>query len=145
MEVLARSALCPLPTCKAIYSHCEQLFDKQADFFDIPVSTLTPLQVREKLADIAASVLGKEELIAFGELLKHKGSPNGGVAVTDDLKYGGVCQPRDLFVLLIPWSLFSQVLPAERDSRVTHSLVGWHHRSRNFELLGKGRMVEVSC
>lgn len=66
----------------------DQLFDEQEDFFDIPSSILTPLQIREKLAEIAGSVIqdqGKVE--EFKELLKLKSSPNGGVAVTDDLKY----------------------------------------------------------
>ncbi|KAG8219047.1 hypothetical protein J3R82DRAFT_4803 [Butyriboletus roseoflavus] len=66
----------------------DQLFDQQEDFFDIPTSTLTPLQIREKLADIAGSVIqDKDKVEEFKELLKLKSSPNGGVAVTDDLKY----------------------------------------------------------
>ncbi|KAH0840308.1 hypothetical protein J3R83DRAFT_1318 [Lanmaoa asiatica] len=65
-----------------------QLFDEQEEFFDIPSSTLTPLQIREKLADVADSVIqDKGKVEEFKELLKLKGSPNGGVAVTDDLKY----------------------------------------------------------
>ncbi|KAF8549698.1 hypothetical protein OG21DRAFT_560920 [Imleria badia] len=65
-----------------------KLFDEQENFFDIPSSTLTPLQIREKLVDIADSVIqDKGKVEEFKELLKLKGSPNGGVAVTDDLKY----------------------------------------------------------
>ena len=66
----------------------DQLFDEQGNFYDIPTSTLTPLQIREKLADIADSVIqDKGKVEEFRELLKLKSSPNGGTAVTDDLKY----------------------------------------------------------
>ncbi|RDB19785.1 hypothetical protein Hypma_012898 [Hypsizygus marmoreus] len=63
------------------------LFKNQEDYFDIPASNLTPLQIREKLAQLAAQVISPEGVAAFKELLKLKGSPNGGVDVTDDLKY----------------------------------------------------------
>ncbi|KAF9006742.1 hypothetical protein BDQ17DRAFT_1389502 [Cyathus striatus] len=63
------------------------LFNHQEDYFDIPASTLTPLQVREKLAQLASTVIPEGAVDNFSELLKLKGSPNGGTAVTDDLKY----------------------------------------------------------
>ncbi|KIO12346.1 hypothetical protein M404DRAFT_124552 [Pisolithus tinctorius Marx 270] len=64
------------------------LFDRQEEFFDIPVSNLTPLQIREKLAEVAASVIPADRVNDFKELLKNRpGHPNGGIAVTDDLKY----------------------------------------------------------
>ncbi|EMD40528.1 hypothetical protein CERSUDRAFT_44584 [Gelatoporia subvermispora B] len=63
------------------------LFKRQEEFFDIPTSTLTPLQIREKLAHIAAGVIGEQNVPAFKDLLALKSTPNGGVAVTDDLKY----------------------------------------------------------
>lgn len=63
-----------------------RLFQKQDDFFDIPVSILTPLQIREKLAAIASEVI-PNNVGDFKELLKLKSTPNGGVAVTDDVKY----------------------------------------------------------
>ena len=67
-----------------------QLFKRQGEFFDIPTSTLTPLQTREKLAALAAEVIGggnsKDSVL---DLLTLKSSPNGGVDVTDDLKYTG--------------------------------------------------------
>jgi len=34
-----------------------QLFKNQQQFFDIPTSTLTPLQIREKLAQLASAYL----------------------------------------------------------------------------------------
>ncbi|KAL4076386.1 hypothetical protein J3A83DRAFT_4227027 [Scleroderma citrinum] len=66
-----------------------QLFDNQDDFFDVPVSTLTPLQVREKLAKVAALVIPGDKVDDFKKQLQHpsQGHPNGGVAVTNDLKY----------------------------------------------------------
>lgn len=71
-----------------------QLFGEQEKFFDIPSSTLTPLQIREKLANIADSVIqDKGKVDEFKELLKLKSSPNGGVAVTDDLKYTSELEP----------------------------------------------------
>ncbi|OBZ70497.1 Disulfide bond formation protein D [Grifola frondosa] len=63
------------------------LFKHQGDYFDIPSSSLTPVQIREKLAGLVGDTLGADKKAAFLDLLTLKGSPNGGVAVTDDLKY----------------------------------------------------------
>jgi len=63
------------------------LFKQQGEFFDGPSSNMTPLQVREKLTNIAAQVITEEQLVMFKDLLKLKPSPNGGIGVTDDLKY----------------------------------------------------------
>ncbi|KAI0797095.1 hypothetical protein C8Q75DRAFT_710326 [Abortiporus biennis] len=62
------------------------LFKAQDDFFDIPTSTLTPTQVREKLAKLAEQATGAPAA-KVQDLLTNKTSPNGGVDVTDDLKY----------------------------------------------------------
>jgi len=48
---------------------------------------MTPLQIREKLALLAADHIPSNKVDEFKELLKLKSTPNGGVAVTDDLKY----------------------------------------------------------
>jgi hypothetical protein len=48
---------------------------------------LTPVQIREKLADIAEPLIGADKVADVKELLKLKSTPNGGVAVTDELKY----------------------------------------------------------
>lgn len=64
-----------------------QLFKRQNEYFDIPTSNLTPVQIRENLAQIAAGIIPVNAVDEFRELLKLKSSPNGGVAVTDDLKY----------------------------------------------------------
>ncbi|KAI9513293.1 hypothetical protein F5148DRAFT_972244 [Russula earlei] len=64
------------------------LFHRQGDYYDIPTSTLTPVQIREKLASLyAESGVTREEVEAFKDLLTNKSTPNGGVSVTDDLKY----------------------------------------------------------
>jgi len=65
------------------------LFERQTEFFDIPSSTLSPVQIRAKLAEVAETVIGedKEKIAAFKDLLVLKSTPNGGVAVTDELKY----------------------------------------------------------
>ncbi|KAK7696257.1 hypothetical protein QCA50_000910 [Cerrena zonata] len=63
------------------------LFKRQGDFFDIPTSSLTPIQVRQKLAALAAEVIGGNSQDAVLNLITLKSSPNGGVDVTDDLKY----------------------------------------------------------
>ncbi|KLO08522.1 hypothetical protein SCHPADRAFT_908552 [Schizopora paradoxa] len=66
-----------------------KLFEQQTDFFDIPSSSRTPVQTREKLVDLAISIpgIGASNKGALLDLLAHKTSPNGGVAVTDELKY----------------------------------------------------------
>ncbi|TDL29379.1 hypothetical protein BD410DRAFT_779779 [Rickenella mellea] len=63
------------------------LFKRQTEFYDIPASNLTPVQIREKLADIAEPLIGADKVADVKELLKLKSTPNGGVAVTDELKY----------------------------------------------------------
>ncbi|GLB34163.1 putative thioredoxin [Lyophyllum shimeji] len=64
-----------------------ELFKNQENYFDIPTSTQTPTQVRESLAELAAKVLPARAAEEVKDMLKLKGSPNGGNAVTDDLKY----------------------------------------------------------
>jgi len=64
------------------------LFKRQGEYFDIPTSTLTPTQIREKLASLAAEVIGTGEAApAVNDQLTNKTTPNGGVDVTEDLKY----------------------------------------------------------
>ncbi|KAI0268155.1 hypothetical protein BC834DRAFT_968370 [Gloeopeniophorella convolvens] len=64
------------------------LLQRQGEFYDIPTSTLTPLQIREKLAALFAETGVSDDTVgAFSELLKLKSTPNGGVSVTDELKY----------------------------------------------------------
>jgi len=63
------------------------LFKNQQQYFDIPTSTLTPLQIRENLAQLASEYLPSNKVDEFKELLSLKYSPHGALAVTDDLKY----------------------------------------------------------
>ncbi|CAE6447923.1 unnamed protein product [Rhizoctonia solani] len=64
--------------------YATELFKAQEQFFDIPTSTLTPLQIREKLVALAPEGVDKK---AVADLLELKSTSNGGVSVTDDLKY----------------------------------------------------------
>ena len=50
---------------------------------------MTIKQIRQKLADLAQSSVGVDAAAVF-DLLSLKSTPNGGVAVTDDLKYTGM-------------------------------------------------------
>jgi hypothetical protein len=64
------------------------LLQRQEEYYDIPTSTLTPVQIRDKLASLYAEISTlNQQIDAFRELLKLKSTPNGGVSVTDDLKY----------------------------------------------------------
>lgn len=64
------------------------MLKRQEEYYDIPTSTLTPLQIREKLASLyAETAVRGDQVDAFKELLKYKSTPNGGVSVTDELKY----------------------------------------------------------
>ncbi|KAJ6515262.1 hypothetical protein C8R45DRAFT_955860 [Mycena sanguinolenta] len=65
------------------------LFKRQGEYFDIPTSTCTPLQIREKLTALAEEAIPvpSSAFGRFADLLLLKSSPNGGTAVTDDLKY----------------------------------------------------------
>ena len=64
------------------------MLQRQAEYYDIPTSTLTPVQIREKLASLYAETdVTSEEVEAFRDHLRNKSTPNGGVSVTDDLKY----------------------------------------------------------
>jgi len=64
-----------------------ELFKHQQEYFDIPASSLSPLQVRQKLAELASTVIPADAVDRFKALLTLQGTPNGGVQVTDDLKY----------------------------------------------------------
>jgi hypothetical protein len=64
------------------------LLQRQGEYYDIPTSTLTPVQIREKLASLYAETDATgDQVEAFRDLLRNKSTPNGGVSVTDELKY----------------------------------------------------------
>lgn len=67
----------------------EQLFEAQGDYFDRPASDLTASEIRAKLVSLASDFLASEKIKKLGELLTIKETPNGGIGVTDDLKYNG--------------------------------------------------------
>jgi len=64
------------------------LLQRQEEYYDIPTSTLTPMQIREKLASLYAETgVTSDQVETFRDLLRNKSTPNGGVSVTDELKY----------------------------------------------------------
>ncbi|KAF9651678.1 hypothetical protein BDM02DRAFT_3126781 [Thelephora ganbajun] len=63
------------------------LMNGQEDFFDIPSSNRTPTQTRVKLIELALPIVGEDKKEVLTDLLTHKTTPNGGTAVTDELKY----------------------------------------------------------
>ncbi|KAI0080874.1 hypothetical protein K474DRAFT_1695488 [Panus rudis PR-1116 ss-1] len=64
------------------------LFERQGEFFDIPTSTITPTETRQKLAALASEAIGNPKIKdSVLDLLTLKTTPNGGVDVTNDLKY----------------------------------------------------------
>ncbi|KAF8530901.1 hypothetical protein JB92DRAFT_2803972 [Gautieria morchelliformis] len=71
----------------AFWKYTLALFETQTDYFDRPASTMTPLQIREKLVELASHHISKSDVGKMVELLKLKSTPNGGIGVTDDLKY----------------------------------------------------------
>jgi len=72
----------------AFWDYARVLFKHQEEFYDIPVSNLTPIQIRAKLVALGKEAdLDDTQIAEVAELLKLKSTPNGGVAVTDDLKY----------------------------------------------------------
>ncbi|KAG8811770.1 hypothetical protein FRC17_002330 [Serendipita sp. 399] len=70
------------------WSYALALFRNRTSFTDIPTSSLTPVQLRSKLADFGheQGILSEEETQKVKELLTLK--PGGGLGwVTDELKY----------------------------------------------------------
>lgn len=64
-----------------------KLFEHQEEYYDIPSSRLTPFEIRNKLVELASKHVGANKGSLVQDLLALKGTPNGGNAVTDDLKY----------------------------------------------------------
>ncbi|KAG8931022.1 hypothetical protein FRC02_003340 [Tulasnella sp. 418] len=91
------------------------LFENQEKFFDIPASSLTPKQIREQLADLAQPVIGDAKVEQVKDLLTHKTTPNGGTAVTDDLKYN-IKVSRHNSIHVSPTVLFDGLIAADVSS-----------------------------
>ncbi|KAF9256016.1 hypothetical protein L218DRAFT_911717 [Marasmius fiardii PR-910] len=108
------------------------LFKRQEEYFDIPTSTLTPLQIRANLAQLAGDVIGSQLVNSFSELLKLKSSPNGGVDVTDDLKYT-IKFSRQNGIHVSPTVLWDGIVANEISS-------GWGEKEWNEFLAAKVRV-----
>jgi len=65
------------------------LMQHQEEFYDRRVADSTPTEIRRKLIALAGEVpsIDQSKLLTIQELLTYKGSPNGGIAVTDDVKW----------------------------------------------------------
>ncbi|KAG8888149.1 hypothetical protein FRB98_008258 [Tulasnella sp. 332] len=70
-----------------LLEYIDALYKVNEDFYDIPASTLTSLQIHEKALEVGTPILGREKVAEAKELLLLKGTPNGGNAVTNELKY----------------------------------------------------------
>jgi len=71
---------------KDFWAYSRSLFDNQEDYYDLAILDLSARQIREKLGSLASQLLTAIEVDQFVDLLTIKGHPNGGVAVSDDLK-----------------------------------------------------------
>jgi len=74
---------------EGFFDYTTLLLREQEKFFDRAVADLTPTQIREKLIALAGEVssIDKAKLPAIKDALTYKSSPNGGVDVTDNLKW----------------------------------------------------------
>ena len=99
----------------------------QEDFYDIPSSNRTPTETRAKLVDIALPIIGADKKDALTDLVAHKSTPNGGTAVTDELKYTSTFYPSPL-PRKISLRLNSQVLPSKLDPRLPNRSLGRSRR-----------------
>ena len=60
-------------------------------------SRCTPTETRAKIVKLALSIIGEDKEV-LTDLLTHKTTPNGGAAITGELKYtnkSGLYSPRD--------------------------------------------------
>ncbi|KAG9015557.1 hypothetical protein FRB94_000162 [Tulasnella sp. JGI-2019a] len=70
-----------------LLEYLDALYKVSEQFYDIPSSNSTPVQLREKILDVGIPILGEEKVAKAKDLLVLRSTPNGGNAVTDDLKY----------------------------------------------------------
>lgn len=106
--------------------------DGQEDFYDIPSYKRTPAETRARLVELALPFVGGDKKVVLADLLDHKFSPNGGNAVTDELKYTGTLAPG-LFVTRTSLTVGSQILPSELDPCFPNRPLGRSRRRRNFQ------------
>lgn len=107
----------------------------QEDFFDIPSSKRTPAETRTELVKLALPIVGQDKEEELADLLAHKTTPNGGNAVTNDLKYTSMFGPD--IVVGASLTLNSQVLPSEFDPCLPNGPLGWSRCKRCFQRLGR--------
>ena len=100
----------------------------QEDFYDIPSSKRTPTETRAKLVELALPIVGADKKDALTVLLAHKTTPNGGTAVTDELKYTSTFDPVLFTREGISRTSNSQVLPSELYPRFPNRPLGWSRR-----------------
>ena len=103
------------------------LMDAQEDFYDIPSSSRTPTETRAKLVDLALPIVGADKKNVLTDLLTHKSTPNGGTAVTDELKYTSAFD-LSLFPRGSSLTSSSQVLPSKLDPRLPNRSLGRSRR-----------------
>jgi hypothetical protein len=101
------------------------------------------VQIRDKLASLYAETgISNEQIDAFRGLLILKTTPNGGVSVTDDLKYTSKSVSAGYHAILTDW-IHSQILPTERGSCLPFGVVGRNTCQRGLELVGGSRVDAI--
>lgn len=73
----------------AFWDYSIALLADQEKFYDIPTSTKTPVETRASLVQLGVEkgILDEADAEEVKDLLAHKTTPNGGNAVTNDLKW----------------------------------------------------------
>ena len=73
----------------AFWDYSLALLTEQEQFYDIPTSTKTPIETRHNLVQLGVEkgILDEADAEEVKDLLVHKTTPNGGNAVTNDLKW----------------------------------------------------------
>lgn len=73
----------------AFWDYSLALLADQEKFYDVPTSTKTPLETRANLVQLGVEkgILDEADAEEVKDLLAHKTTPNGGNAVTNDLKW----------------------------------------------------------
>ena len=133
----------------AFWDYSLALLADQDKFYDIPSSTRTPIETRESLVQLGVEkgILDEADAEEVKDLLAHKSTPNGGNAVTNDLKWCGAClssidsQNRRSILMIVT----SQVRAAEPHPFFAHYSVGRNRGTQRFELMGREGMVSILC
>ncbi|KAG8905327.1 hypothetical protein FRB99_000208 [Tulasnella sp. 403] len=81
--VLAVARVAP----ELLLDYLDALYKDSEKFYDIPASNYSAVEIRQKLVEVGRPVLGQEKMDKAQDLLVLRSTPNGGNAVTDELKY----------------------------------------------------------